>query len=293
MRRFFVALVAALVAPVVFSQTPSDAVTTFAMRWSTRDLKHLPELVLGADQKEFLANKTDDVGYPRLVISNPYYTITGDTAIVQAQVAQMVVDARGVQPPYVLNETIHLRKIGDRWLIVPAEPSIPDAFGFFPKCALRISDPTHSLTYRIEAVQSLASNYLSPIRDDGKLNSKIMGPSRPQTITWRTGEIFSINSQLDGLRIFQPNRTPAPRIDVRTSPHQFPVQSFLSIHVPNESRIVLAYEGAEGRLHFGPNEKAAVYFLNGSCRYVGHEEAGKLLWKVPAAPRNDASRLGG
>jgi prepilin-type processing-associated H-X9-DG protein len=263
-----VALAALLATAQTGSSTPEGTVRAFLAAIEKSDMKSAARYVQGAKYEA----RFDSIGTALRGqgLSFKMGKFAGKEAAGTFSATFDVVIDQGRRKQDLPTQTLKLRKAGNAWKILPgpwpAEPSVSTQIESFAtllahpeaipatKTASNNSSCLSALKQVALAVSMFASdNGGKLLLSSATLKAKLSPYVKNATVFHcPTGGVYAFNDALTGRRLD-------------------------TIRMPSDT--VLAYEGANGKLAFRHDGKAAVAFADSHVRLVSPEHAKKLLWK--------------
>src|SRR5579871_4377136 len=242
--------------------SPSDTVRQFIAAWNANDHAAMAALVLGGKKTNL---DLMPEALPHVDITAISEKVNGSDAIVTVTIATTDRNRRGG------TETDSLKLNSGKWLLVPAKPSDADpgglatiaAFAVNPGPMMKIANASAKATLCLSNVKQLGLGCLLYTNDHddkfipkGQDTHKALAPYLKNRDLWicpATGKVgYSVNAQLLG-------------------------KSMQKVAKPTET--IAIYEGANGKLEFRHEGRAAICFVDGHAKLVNKAEAAKLRFK--------------
>jgi prepilin-type processing-associated H-X9-DG protein len=287
MRRYVcLLLVLAVSACSWCQQTPEDVIRAFAQSWNARDPQAMANLVVGGRLGKEARDADTWKDMPTVEVSNMDTNINRNFATVTLQLTMSVNGKQTLST----EDTVYLNQFGSQWLIIAANPHDPlEASIRF--MALMVSDPDFFARQKSDADMHACGAHLGQVGlglimlaadSDGVLKfdatqeaaRKAVAPYLSREGLWTgpglDGKLFSVNMELVGKKLLDPTGPLSPEDPKIATVHP---------QVAHPELVVLAYEGADGKLDFPHRGKTAIVFLDGHVKFMTQHEAKAVVWK--------------
>lgn len=250
--------------------TPQSALTAFVAAWNSKDLKRAAAMVVGGKPNADYSGITSQAtSWPKITVAGIKATTKGDESDLTYKATLSGVGGNPIPPQ---DETAKLLKVNGKWLIVPAVqndgnrsyvPSMaalmarPEAFGQ----ARQASKATQCLSNTKQL--AVAAIILSADNDDVfKIN-----PAKAKA---------TLHPYVKNDKVWFCPEAPAGRPSYSFNAN---LSNKSATALADPTKVVMIYEGANGKLEFRHQGRAAVAFADGHAKLIKPEEAKKLVWK--------------